>query len=75
MEKPNISPNFTIDDIHKIREWSYERRKDMTLEEFNADIEKGVNRFQLAVEESRRRKEYLAKNLHKYKNKKYLFLD
>jgi hypothetical protein len=61
MEKPNISPNFTIDDIHKIREWSYERRKDMTLEEYNADIEKGVSRFQLAVEESRRRKEYLAK--------------
>jgi hypothetical protein len=31
--KPDISPNFTIDDIHKIREWHYERLKDATLEE------------------------------------------
>ena len=33
MEKPIISPNFTIDDIHKIREYNYEITKDMTLEE------------------------------------------
>ncbi len=31
--KPKISPNFTIDDIHKIREWNYERLKDATVEE------------------------------------------
>jgi hypothetical protein len=35
--KPNISPNFTIDDIHKIREWHYERLKDATIEERLAD--------------------------------------
>ena len=37
--KPNISPDFTIDDIHKIREWHYERLKDATIEERIADIE------------------------------------
>jgi precorrin-2 methylase len=31
--KPDISPNFTIDDIHKIREWHYEMLKDATPEE------------------------------------------
>jgi hypothetical protein len=40
--KPDISPNFTIDDIHKIREWNYERLKDATIEERLADINKGA---------------------------------
>ena len=31
--KPNISPDFTIDDIHKIREYHYELTKDMTTQE------------------------------------------
>jgi hypothetical protein len=31
--KPDISPDFTIDDIHKIREWHYEILKDATIEE------------------------------------------
>lgn len=33
MEKPVISPDFTIEDIHKIREYNYEVTKNMTLEE------------------------------------------
>lgn len=33
MEKLVISPDFTIDDIHKIREYNYERTKHMTTEE------------------------------------------
>ena len=36
--KPDISPAFTIDDIHKIREWNYERLKDATPEERIEDI-------------------------------------
>ena len=28
-----ISPDFTIEDIHKIREYHYERTKDMTVAE------------------------------------------
>jgi hypothetical protein len=28
--KQKISPNFTIEDIHRIRENEYERQKDMT---------------------------------------------
>jgi len=32
--KPNISKDFTIDDIHKIREWHYHQRIDMGAEEY-----------------------------------------
>ena len=31
--KPVISPNFTIEDVHKIREYHYELTKDMTSQE------------------------------------------
>ena len=33
MEKPVLSFDFTIEDIHKIREWNSERIKDMTVAE------------------------------------------
>ena len=33
MEKPILSPNFTIEDIHKVREYNYYRTKDMTPSE------------------------------------------
>lgn len=33
MESIIISPDFTIEDIHKIREQNYERTKNMTVEE------------------------------------------
>ena len=31
--KPKLSPNFTIDDIHKIRAWNYERMKEASRSE------------------------------------------
>lgn len=31
--KSNINPDFTIEDIHKIREYHYELTKDMTTQE------------------------------------------
>ncbi len=33
MEKPVLSPNFTIEDIHKLREYNYYKTKDMTPQE------------------------------------------
>ena len=35
--EPAISPNFTIEDIHKIREWNFECQRDMSPEERVAD--------------------------------------
>jgi hypothetical protein len=46
--KPSISPDFTIDDIHKIREWNYERLKDATIEERLAD-----NKHRAAIAQAR----------------------
>jgi hypothetical protein len=59
---PDISPDFTIDDIHKIREWSYERRKDATIEEFNQDMEEcsaGFRRQLQKIREEREKREKL----------------
>jgi len=42
---PEISPAFKIEDIHKIREWHYERRKGMTPQEICEDTKKGAERF------------------------------
>jgi len=45
--KPNISNNFTVDDIHKIREWHYELRKEMGVEKYAKKLSEKV-RFILA---------------------------
>ncbi|MCL2400012.1 MAG: hypothetical protein FWC91_09785 [Defluviitaleaceae bacterium] len=37
---PEISPDFTIKDIHAIREWNYERLKDATEDERISDIKR-----------------------------------
>jgi hypothetical protein len=52
--KPDISPAFTIDDIHKIREWDYERLKDATPEERRTDTESRAERTRRTIEELRR---------------------
>ena len=51
-----ISENFTIEDIHKIREYNYEYRKNMSFEERKIDISKGSNEFLESLEELRRKK-------------------
>ena len=38
--RPEISPDFTVKDIHKIREWDYEQLRDATPEERRADTER-----------------------------------
>jgi len=41
--KPNISKNFTNDDIHKIREWHYEQRKRMGAKKYAQKLSERVN--------------------------------
>ena len=33
MSRPVLSPNFTIEDIHKLREYNYYQTKDMSRQE------------------------------------------
>ena len=42
---PNISSNLTVEDIHRIREWNYERRKEMSADEVKSDIRSGADEF------------------------------
>ena len=51
-----ISANFTIEDIHKIRVYNYERRKHMTFAERKADIEEGARVGLERIEKIRREK-------------------
>lgn len=45
MENLNISKDFTIEDIHKIREYNYESTKNMSFEERKNYYESGADRF------------------------------
>lgn len=42
MNKPEISKDFTIEDIHKIREYHYEKTKNMSVEEKIKEIRKNA---------------------------------
>ncbi|GHU38766.1 hypothetical protein FACS1894105_13020 [Clostridia bacterium] len=53
IEKPQISSDFTVEDIHKIRVWHAKRRENMTHEEIIQDIERGANKFLSLVKNSR----------------------
>lgn len=56
MEKPVLSPDFTIDDIHKLREYNYYLTKDMTLQERMDYYNKKGRAFQQEIEESKLQK-------------------
>ncbi|MCI9539128.1 MAG: hypothetical protein HFG35_12835 [Eubacterium sp.] len=56
MEKPVLSPDFTIDDIHKLREYNYYLTKDMTPQERMDYYNKKGRAFQQEIEESKLQK-------------------
>lgn len=56
MEKPVLSSDFTIDDIHKLREYNYYLTKDMTPQERMDYYNKKGRAFQQEIEESKLQK-------------------
>ena len=52
---PEISDDFTVDDIHKIREWNYEHRKNMTDDEITADTKLGADAMLERIQRLRNR--------------------
>lgn len=56
MGKVTISPDFTIEDIHKIREINYEVIKDMTEQERREYYNVGVVEAQRKIQEIRKRR-------------------
>jgi len=57
IEKPTISADFTVDDIHKIREYHYEITKSMSPEERRAYYRKRAGEAQHRIAEIRESKE------------------
>ncbi len=51
MNKPEISPDFTLDDIRKLRQYNDERRKKMTPSELSDDIREGAKEGYRIIEE------------------------
>ncbi|MDR1731838.1 MAG: hypothetical protein LBR61_07045 [Synergistaceae bacterium] len=51
--KPEISPNFTLDDIDKIREYAGERYMSLPEEEFRVEIRASSSRMQEELKEIR----------------------
>jgi len=60
MKKPDVSPNFTIEDIHKIREYHYELTKDMASEDRFEFYREGSREFKKLMTEQRHIKELAA---------------
>ncbi len=53
MEKPILSPDFTIEDIHKLREYNYEMTKHMTDQERMNYYNQAGWAFQREIDEAR----------------------
>jgi hypothetical protein len=53
ISRPEISDDFTIDDIHKIRQWNYERLRDATREERKEDMRHRLAIAEMHAEEAR----------------------
>ena len=56
MEKPILSPNFTIEYIHKLREYNYYLTKDMTPQERRNYYNENGMAFQREIEAARLQK-------------------
>ena len=50
---PELSSEFTVEDIRKIRDWNNERYASMTRREIADDINNGAREFEALVENAR----------------------
>lgn len=60
-----ISPDFTIEDIHRIREENYERTKDMTMQEKIAYYNSSGRDAEREIDRRRALKRKIAVNVSK----------
>ena len=54
---PEISPDFTLKDIRKIRDWNSARYANMTRREIADDINNGTRAFMTLAENARQTKQ------------------
>jgi uncharacterized protein (UPF0305 family) len=56
IKKPEISPNFTVQDIQKVREYLYEKTKHLTFNERMAISSKNAQKMMKEIEKIRKEK-------------------
>ncbi len=56
MTKPVIKDSFSVDDIHKIREYHYEMTKNMTDKKIIDDINKEAEKFKRKLKARRKKR-------------------
>ena len=56
MTKPVIKDSFSVDDIHKIREYHYEMTKNMTDKKIIDDINKEAEEFKKKLKARRKKR-------------------
>jgi len=57
MNKPKLSADFTMDDLHALREYNSLRHIKMTTEEINDDIGKGASEMKKLIEHVRKERQ------------------
>lgn len=55
MSELNISNDFTIIDIHKIREFNYEKRKNMTISDSIAERQKSAKEMIFLINKAKKK--------------------
>ena len=63
MTKPIFKTSFSVDDIHKLREYNYERTKNFTKKELIDDINKGADEFEKKILKAKKNKHKTAVNI------------
>ena len=56
MIKPDFKDSFSVDDIHKLREYHYEKTKDLTGEELINEINEKADVIREKIAEKRKQK-------------------
>ena len=64
LEKPILSPDFTIEDIHKLREYNYHVTKNMTVHEQIEYYNAKGNAFLKEIEEERMRRKQESRDVN-----------
>lgn len=56
VKKPEFNDSFSVEDIHKLREYNYEETKDLTKEELINGINEKANIVREKIAEKRKQK-------------------
>lgn len=56
VKKPEFKDSFSVEDIHKLREYHYEKTKDLTREELINEINEKAEVIREKIEEKRKKK-------------------